>query len=875
MAVVRNLMVRIGADYSSMSKSMQGATRQLNSFSRDTQRTVSKINGRNGFGGITSEFKTLGTTVSQSLTRIKGAKGIGGVTAELSSLKPVMSTAIRGFSGLGAAAAGASFSLGPVSLAIGAVTAALVLLTAGLYSASQEAVRFEADLGRLNMQLGGSSKSFIDWARAQGLAKQSAVEMGATYSTLLSSFIRDNNELANQTQNIVKTTRVVASATGRTITDVTERMRSGILGNTESIEDLGIFVNVSMIESTEAFRRFAGDKSWEQLDFQMQQQIRLAAILEQAYKRYGDTMQDKTMTKQELLLEQLKDIKLNLSQAFLPIWDAVIPALTRMAESLAYTTEQLARFTYWLRGWDYDERTSGLDQTTEAVEQQSDAYDDLASSVSSARKELASFDRLNLIGSSSGGGTSSGTGTSSGMPSTTNGGSGSKRSSSDWNLPPLPELPRMRLEFDPPNPPDAGAGAVATAVVSTINQMAAQVNARFAQMWSSMQMQTQNGVATQTSLWGSLANNIGQVIVPALSTAIVAQTANMLQQMQTYVQNGLSTQQLSWSGFLESIKRMAVNGKENIVSTWQTMFDTMSQTTKSAVPQINTLFENLKTQILSVQNPVTSLKNLWSTSLQDMLSVFTAIQAGMSVLFSLLNSSVSSVIPNMESLRNIWNSTLTSMQTVTNTILGGIIEKVNSAINAWNRFKQALGAIPQAITDAVTPNTQSDLPGRNLPVFGYALRGLDAMGEYVESSGIGSTLRSVLVPGASGAGVGNAVKGAASTMNSAFKSVAEMLKGFGIAVPAFASGGIVSGPTLAMVGEYAGASSNPEVIAPLSDLENMLDNNEQTAILRQILSAIQNNQNVTVTISESEIANAAIRGHNKIARMQNKTPLKI
>ena len=41
-------------------------------------------------------------------------------------------------------------------------------------------------------------------------------------------------------------------------------------------------------------------------------------------------------------------------------------------------------------------------------------------------------------------------------------------------------------------------------------------------------------------------------------------------------------------------------------------------------------------------------------------------------------------------------------------------------------------------------------------------------------------------------------------------------------LPKFADGGVVSGPTLAMVGEYAGASGNPEVIAPLDKLRGML-----------------------------------------------------
>lgn len=43
-----------------------------------------------------------------------------------------------------------------------------------------------------------------------------------------------------------------------------------------------------------------------------------------------------------------------------------------------------------------------------------------------------------------------------------------------------------------------------------------------------------------------------------------------------------------------------------------------------------------------------------------------------------------------------------------------------------------------------------------------------------------------------------------------------------IGIMPFAKGGVVSGPTLALVGEYAGASNNPEVIAPLDKLRSMI-----------------------------------------------------
>lgn len=41
-------------------------------------------------------------------------------------------------------------------------------------------------------------------------------------------------------------------------------------------------------------------------------------------------------------------------------------------------------------------------------------------------------------------------------------------------------------------------------------------------------------------------------------------------------------------------------------------------------------------------------------------------------------------------------------------------------------------------------------------------------------------------------------------------------------IPKFASGALVYGPTLGLMGEYSGASSNPEVIAPLNKLRAMI-----------------------------------------------------
>ena len=48
------------------------------------------------------------------------------------------------------------------------------------------------------------------------------------------------------------------------------------------------------------------------------------------------------------------------------------------------------------------------------------------------------------------------------------------------------------------------------------------------------------------------------------------------------------------------------------------------------------------------------------------------------------------------------------------------------------------------------------------------------------------------------------------------------LEAVAASVPHFAGGGVVYGPTLGVMGEYAGAAGNPEVIAPLDRLRGLI-----------------------------------------------------
>ena len=302
------------------------------------------------------------------------------------------------------------------------------LLDVGMYS-TQMALEVTASVNQIKRQMGESSQTFLKWvndnANAMNMSVGEATNYGAVYSNLFSGFIKDSGKLSAYTAKMLQTSAVVAEGSGRSITDVMERIRSGLLGNTEAIEDLGINVNVAMIQSTEAFKRFANGQSWNQLDYQTQQQIRLMAILEQATAKYGTTLSQSVNGRISLFKSLLKDSALNIGNAFLPIINAIMPILNSFAMVLKNVTGKLAEFIALLfnkkatvkdsgvasaassAGDALKDAAGGAGDLADAMDDADDAsggiadnLDDTAKSAKKAVKELLGlmgFDEINLL----------------------------------------------------------------------------------------------------------------------------------------------------------------------------------------------------------------------------------------------------------------------------------------------------------------------------------------------------------------------------------------------------------------------------------------------------------------------------------------------
>ncbi len=60
-----------------------------------------------------------------------------------------------------------------------------------------------------------------------------------------------------------------------------------------------------------------------------------------------------------------------------------------------------------------------------------------------------------------------------------------------------------------------------------------------------------------------------------------------------------------------------------------------------------------------------------------------------------------------------------------------------------------------------------------------------------------------------------------------------------VSIPKYADGGIAYGPTLGIFGEYAGASTNPEVVAPLNKLKSLIGTNDGAGVAGDVRFEIE------------------------------------
>lgn len=316
-----------------------------------------------------------------------------------------------------------SISSGIKSLAkTAAALAGVTLGVAGLVQAFKSYVSLESSVLRVN-DLFKESAKYIEYfaavtGKSLGMAESSAYEFAATYGNLFKNITKDTAENAKVTIAMLKASSVVASKTGRTMEDVMFRIRSGLLGNTEAIDDLGIEVKVAMLEVSDAFKQISNGRSWEQLTFYEQQQIRTLAILEQADKNFGNEVQTGSAYSLSVLSGAFKDLMSTAGAFINKALQPIIAGLTKITQAASSALKALAAVMGLNLTGNSNSLKDGFSSSADSSADISDNMTDTVDSAKALKKQLAGFDELNILASdsdtsASGGGTSSSAGGSS------------------------------------------------------------------------------------------------------------------------------------------------------------------------------------------------------------------------------------------------------------------------------------------------------------------------------------------------------------------------------------------------------------------------------------------------------------------------------
>ena len=101
-----------------------------------------------------------------------------------------------------------------------------------------------------------------------------------------------------------------------------------------------------MIKTTNAFKKIADTRPWENLTYQEQQQIRVLAILEQSTSQYGDSVsQISGMSLPRLGQAGLKDL---MSYAGMFVTKALQPVINALGRIVYWATAALKSLTNML-----------------------------------------------------------------------------------------------------------------------------------------------------------------------------------------------------------------------------------------------------------------------------------------------------------------------------------------------------------------------------------------------------------------------------------------------------------------------------------------------------------------------------------------------
>ena len=323
---------------------------------------------------------------------------------------------------------------------------------------------------------------------------------------------------------------------------------------------------------------------------------------------------------------------------------------------------------------------------------------------------------------------------------------------------------------------------------------------------------------------------------------------------------------------------------------FKTVWDAIKSIFSSAVDAIKPLLEKawnaIKNTITTVWNAIKSffttiwdgIKTLFTNALNAIKSgIETAFNAIKSFITNAMNAIKSAINTVMNAIKNIFSTVLSAIKNLWTNMCNGVKNLVSTLktnlTNIVNGIKDTFTKVFTAVKEKVT--------GLFSGMKDTVVKVMNGLKNAIKTpiNGIIGFINGLV------RGVVNGINGMIKAMNRLKFDVPDWVPGIGgkkfgfnisqisaPQIPMLANGGVITSPTVAMMGEYAGARSNPEIVAPQSIMrETMAEaNNDLIDTLiqlnRQLISAI-GALDMEVKIGDDTIANSVVRANNKALKM--------
>ncbi len=742
-----------------------------------------------------------------------------------------------------------------------------------------------------------------------GLSELSAKKYASTMGAMMKSSGLAGVQMEGMSKKLTELAGDMASFYNLSTDMAFEKIRSGISGETEPLKQLGINMNVANME---AYALSQGiKKSYSEMNQAEQTLLRYNYLLSVSKDAQGDFARTSGSWANQvrLLGEQWKIFQGTMGAGFINILTPVIRGLNILIQKLQVAAEYFKAFTSMLFG----DGTSGsvsnsADKAAVSTQNMGGAVSDTGKAAKKAGKDvkgaLSGFDQLNTLTQAT---AESASDAASGMA-----GMGSMGNMGDINLGGNVDLGIDESKIAPLKTALDGLKAAAAGVKDYfVTNFGPPLSSAFQQMAGPLAGWKASFVDVFTN-FKALGEPLKQWFVGDFTTQIKTGIGTMGTVLSGLLDTGLKV----FNGIRDAAQPIIEWFVTDGLPLWSQFSTEAYKLFESMFTSVKDIFDTLWDQ--GIQPGL----NLVSKMVKDTLDIIkgfwdkwgTDIFSGLQTVVKNIHDTILNLWEKL--LQPVWNKMVTTMKTLWDDHLKGMVEQlmdfvgklVTGVMDIYNKF---ISPLINYMINVLAPgwnntwNTIVDVfetvVGTISDVIKGLLTSLGGLIDFIAGVFTGDWKRAWT-------GVKDIFKGIFDSTVAIFKGAINLIidglnfligalntihfempdwspimpgKSFGInipKIPKLANGGLVSAPTLAMVGDNRNAAVDPEVVSPLSKLQDMLNggNGEVVSAIYTLIDTIKGLETpVILKLGETELGRVVINVVNEAQRQAGRTLLKV